>query len=131
MKTPGAVAVDSSSTTKSSVYLDNPILHPLRTLGRKIRAWAAREIRRSQLQRDANASHPITGDFDGGDIPPVLQKFQTGEFLPWKGVRFRVGKVVGGDFPCVILVPAGVTHGRKLQILREYRDIKKAEGNVQ
>lgn len=131
MKTGEALAVDSSLTKKSSVYVDNPILHPFRTLGRKIRAWAAREVRSFNLKGDANASHPVTGDFDGGDIPPVLQKFQAGEFLPWKGVQFRVGKVVWGDFPCVILVPAGVTHGRKLQILRQYRDIQRADGNVQ
>jgi hypothetical protein len=112
--------VASTSTTTSEIYRDNALRHPFRSLARAVRRWT--------LRNDHNATHPLTGDFDAdGSLPPNLQHFQTGEVLPWKGVRFRVGKVVGGDFPCIILVPAGITHGTKLRTLKNFRDLNRQE----
>lgn len=65
--------------------------------------------------------------WDGGEIPPVLEPFHVGELLNWKGVEFRVGKVVGGDYPVLILVPVDLTHGAKLMNLRRVRDRRRAE----
>lgn len=55
-------------------------------------------------------------------LPPELDRFDVGETLPWKGVSFRVGKIIGGEFPMVILVPNGRTRGAKLRRLRNLRD---------
>jgi len=74
------------------------------------------------LQWDRNATHPDTGDFDGGEVPASLAHFSEGEVLPWKGVTFKVGKVVGGALPCIMLVPIGATHGTKLRTMRRFRD---------
>ena len=98
-----------------AIFTINPFLHPIRALALAVRRWTLRE--------DVNSS-TASGDFDAGAIPPQLQRFEKGELLPWKGISFRVGKVVGGDFPCVILVPVALTHGRKLQALRRFRDLK-------
>lgn len=95
------------------IFINNAIEHPLRAL--------VRGFRRILLNR-------AMGDpmWDGGAIPPALAGFTVGESLPWKGVSFKVGKIVGGDFPCVILVPAGRTRGAKLQALRNFRDLSAA-----
>lgn len=96
-----------------SVYTNNVLLHPLRAL--KI------ALRRLLVNRDAN--DPL---WNGGEVPPFLEPFGVGELLPWKGVSFKVGKVVGGDFPMVILVPVDRTHGEKLRTIRQYRDGARA-----
>jgi hypothetical protein len=96
------------------VFLINPLRHPLRALALAIRRWTLRE--------DLHASR-ADGDWDAGAIPPQLQRFEKGEVLPWKGITFRVGKVVGGEFPCLILIPVGLTRGRKLHALRQLRDL--------
>jgi hypothetical protein len=57
------------------------------------------------------------------DIPPALQQFHVGELLPWKGTTLKVGKIVGGDFPALILIPTGRTHGATLKGLRNMRDL--------
>jgi hypothetical protein len=36
-------------------------------------------------------------------------------------LTFRVGKVIGGPFPCIILVPTGLTKGTKLRTMRQFR----------
>ncbi|MET0742942.1 MAG: hypothetical protein ABWY78_06185 [Microvirga sp.] len=112
------------------IYENNAIRHPFRALRLIVRRWTLAGLRHRQLQYDANATHPATGDFDGGDIPAELQQFVVGEVLPWKGLKFKVGKVVGGQFPCVILVPAGLTHGMKLRALRHARDRMREDGHV-
>lgn len=63
----------------------------------------------------------------GGEIPAQLRNFTVGEVLPWKGTTFTVGKIIGGDFPMLILLPSGLTHGAKLRILRKVRDVGRAE----
>lgn len=60
------------------------------------------------------------------DLPPGLERFTVGESFPLKGSWFKVGKVVGGEFPVIILVPTGMTRGAKLQGLRNMRDIGRA-----
>lgn len=77
-----------------------------------------RLIRGLFLNRDMN--DPL---WDGGQVPDHLQQFTPGEILPWKGVSFRVGKVIGGKFPMVILIPAGATHGKRIRNLRIFRDM--------
>lgn len=94
------------------IFINNGLLHPVRAL--RI------ALRRLLVNRDHN--DPL---WDGGAIPEPLQRFTVGEVLPWKGLRFKVGKVVGGDFPCVILVPVGATHGAKLRKLRQFRDVTR------
>lgn len=97
------------------IWTINPFLHPLRALGLA--------IRRRTLRVEASQALP-DGDFhDENAIPAALQRFERGELLPWKGLTFRVGKVVGGDFPCIILVPVGLTRGSKLQNMRRFRRI--------
>jgi hypothetical protein len=87
-------------------------LHPLRALKLAIRRWTLRaDLRSPQI---------------GGEIPPVLMQFSEGELLAWKGVNFRVGKIAGGDFPALILVPSGITKGAKLRGLRNMRDAGRA-----
>lgn len=95
------------------IFINNAIEHPLRAL--------TRFFRRVLTNRDMG--DPM---WDGGEIPAALKPFATGESLPWKGVMFKVGKVVGGDFPCVILVPADRTRGAKLQQMRRFRDLSRA-----
>lgn len=94
------------------IYTNNALLHPLRAL----------RIAFRRVFLNLDNKDPL---WDGGSIPPALQKFQTGELLPWKGVSFRVGKVIGGDFPMVILVPVDRTHGAKLQAMRNFRDLAR------
>lgn len=96
-----------------SIFHDNALLHPVRALKRTLRRW---------LQSEDAGVDPL---WTGGEIPAYLEGFAVGESLPWKGVRFKVGKVVGGDFPCVILVPVDRTHGHKLRTLRTYRDLER------
>lgn len=93
-----------------TIYTHNALRRPLRAL-----VIAARRL---LLNRDQN--DPL---WDGGAIPPALHRFTPGEVLPWKGVAFKVGKIVGGDCPCVILVPVGSTRGAKLRRMRQYRDL--------
>ncbi len=103
-----------------AIYDINPFLHPIRALKLAVRRWSLRE--------DIKQTDSRTGDFEGyDDIPLGLRHFEKGEVLPWKGVKFKVGKVVGGDCPCVILVPVGPTHGAKLQTMRTFRDTARAE----
>lgn len=103
-------------------YENFAFFHPIRAL--KI------AIRRRLIAWDKNASHPVTGDFDvDGDLPVALRQFERGELLPWKGVNFRVGKVVGGDFPAIILVPTTPTHGAKLRTMRNFRDAARFKIN--
>jgi hypothetical protein len=92
--------------------VNNAIRHPFRALAL---AW-----RRVILNR--NYGDPL---WDGGAIPPALQPFTVGERLPWKGVDFRVGKVVGGSVPCIILVPVDRTKGQKLKTMRRFRDVAR------
>lgn len=94
------------------IFVNNALLHPIRA--------AKIAFRRMFLNLDNK--DPL---WDGGAVPPALQRFQPGEMLPWKGVQFRVGKVVGGDFPMLILVPAGMTNGEKLRRLRGLRDVAR------
>jgi hypothetical protein len=100
------------------IWTINPFVHPLRALALSIRRWTLRE--------DINSS-TADGDFDAGAIPPQLQRYEPGELLPWKGLTFRVGKVVGGPQACIILVPVGLTHGSKLQTLRQYRALAREQ----
>jgi hypothetical protein len=94
------------------IFLNNALLHPLRAL--------TIAMRKVLMNRDM--ADPL---WDGGALPPQLERFTPGEALPWKGVQFKVGKVVGGDFPCVILVPVGLTKGAKLQAMRNFRDVAR------
>lgn len=95
------------------IFSNNALLHPI--LGMKL--WLRRQLTNLD-QRDPH--------WDGGTVPPALERFAVGEILPWKGVQFRVGKIIGGDFPMVIIYPAGATHGAKLQRLRGLRDVGRA-----
>lgn len=92
------------------IWTNNAIIHPVRALKMALRRW---------LQSEDAGVDPM---WTGGEIPPYLEPFAVGESLPWKGLRFKVGKIVGGDFPCVILVPVDHTHGKKLRRLRGLRD---------
>jgi hypothetical protein len=94
------------------LLVNNALLHPIRAIKIVFRRWL--------INRD-NAD-PLWG---GGDIPPALQPFQVGENLPWKGVNFKVGKVVGGAVPCIILLPVDKTRGAKLQGMRNFRDMAR------
>lgn len=104
-----------------AIYTLSVWRHPIRAVSLWLRRTTLAGLRRAQLRDDAAQTSPTTGDFDGGVIAGPLQQFTVGESLPWKGVRFKVGKVVGGPLPCVILVPVDVTHGRKLQTMRAFR----------
>jgi hypothetical protein len=95
------------------MFTNNALLHPWRAL--------SLALRRILVNRDMN--DPM---WDGGVIPPGLLQFGVGESLPWKGVRFKVGKVVGGDFPCIILVPVGYSHGTHVRAAKRY--VREAEG---
>ena len=90
------------------IWTNNALLHPIRALKIALRNWFNR--------MDDNAS-----DWSG-TVPKYLENFHEGELLPWKGLQFKVGKIVGGDHPCVIIVPTDRTHGAKLQHLRAFRD---------
>lgn len=98
---------------RTHIWTNNALLHPIRAIKMRLRRW---------LQSEDAGADPL---WTGGEIPKYLEPFQVGESLPWKGVQFRVGKVVGGDFPMVILVPVDRTHGHKLRTLRTYRDIQR------
>jgi hypothetical protein len=91
-------------------FTNNVFLHPIR---------AVKILLRQALQNQ-DAGDPL---WDGGKIPPALEPFTVGEFLPWKGTSFKVGKIIGGDFPMLILVPVDRTHGAKLKVMRTFRDI--------
>jgi hypothetical protein len=95
-----------------TIFRNNAILHPLRAL-----TIAVRRLLLNRAHGD-----PL---WDGGAIPPALEKFTVGENLPWKGVMFKVGKIVGGDFPMVILVPVDRTRGAKLTVMRNFRDLAR------
>jgi hypothetical protein len=81
------------------------MIHPLRAL----RRWL--------LQRDANNPSLPSAE------QSALMHFTVGESFPIKGVWLKVGKVVGGDVPMLILVPSGRTRGARLRTLRALRDI--------
>lgn len=97
-----------------AIYNLSVFRHPIRALRMAVRRWTLREESK-MTGADGDFEHP-------GAIPPELRHFEKGEVLPWKGVMFRVGKVVGGLFPCIILVPTGLTKGAKLTTMREFRD---------
>jgi len=61
------------------------------------------------------------------DLPPYLVQFQHGELLKWKGVEFRVLKVVGNPSPAIIIVATGATHGKLVSKVRELRRFQKVE----
>ncbi len=109
------------------IYQLSPWRHPFRFAGLSIRRFVIRELRRFHIRDDNNATSPLDGDFDGGEIPHELQHFQRGELVPFKGLMFRVGKVVGGPMPAVILVPVGLTRGTKLRTMRQFRDRARAQ----
>lgn len=109
----------------AEIYQLNALRHPFRAIGLALRRFTLRGLRSMQLKDDRNATNPATGDFDGGAIPPEFAHFQVGEVLPWKGHRFKVGKVVGGELPCIILVSAGPTRGTKLRTLKNFRDAER------
>lgn len=96
--------------------------HPFRLTGLAIRRKVLLALRAWQVRDDKQQTHPVSGDFDGGDVPLELRHFQKGELLPFKGVFFRVGKVVGGPMPAIILVPVGATKGTKLRTMKNFRD---------
>lgn len=91
---------------------NNAILHPWRALKLAVRRW----------QMSADLRNPDVP----GDLPPAFERFAVGETLPWKGTSFKVGKIIGGDFPMIILVPTGMTRGAKIQGLRNMRDLGRA-----
>lgn len=91
---------------------NNAILHPIRAVKLVFRRWLLR----------ADLRNPALPE----NLPPALERFEVGESLPWKGTTFKVGKIIGGDFPMIILVPTGMTRGAKLQGLRNMRDIGRA-----
>lgn len=77
-------------------------------------------VRRWAIRRDHNdPSLPEA-------VPPSLARFQVGEKIPIKGTWLTVAKVIGGDVPCMIVVPSGATRGRRLRALREIRDAGRA-----
>jgi hypothetical protein len=83
--------------------------------------WLRLVLRRWLIQRDHD--NPALPD----KIPPSLAPFQVGEKIPVKGTWLTVAKVIGGDVPCMIVVPSGVTRGAKLAALRDIRDYGRAE----
>src|SRR5262252_4390244 len=87
---------------------DFVFLHPIRAVKIALRRWTLA----------ADARDPRLPD----DVPPALRQFTVGESFPWKGTRFRVGKIIGGDLPCLIILPCGPTHGEKLRGLRRARE---------
>lgn len=108
------------------VYVVSFWRHPIRMTGLAIRRWTLRRLRAWQEHDDRMATHPIEGDFDGGTLPPELRHFEKGELVPFKGVFFRVGQVVGGPMPALILVPVGATKGTKLRTMKNFRDRARA-----
>ncbi len=100
------------------IFRNNALRHPLRAF--------TIALRRILMNRDHN--DPL---WDGGEVPSYLQQFTVGEALPWKGTMFKVGKVVGGNFPCVILVPVDRTKGAKLKTMRNFRDLARAVRKAQ
>lgn len=83
-------------------------MNPIRAIRLLLRRWTlASDLR--------NPSVP-------SDLPTYLRQFTVGEVLPWKGVTFRVGKVIAGEVPMVILTAAAPTRGRRLRALRDMRD---------
>lgn len=92
-------------------FQHNVLLHPIRAV-----KYA---IRRMVLRADAREV-ALTAE-----LPPSLQRFVEGERVPLKGTWFEVGKLVGGDYPVIILVPRGLTHGAKLGGLRRARDLMR------
>ena len=91
-------------------YENNVLLHPIRAVKIALRRWLIRkDATEAALERE--------------QLPPVLEQFQRGETFPLKGVSFRVARLVGGDFPAMIVIPVGVTRGAKLKALRTFRDM--------
>lgn len=103
-------------TENRGIYINDALAHPWRALKIAVRRW---------LKGMADEIHVVKVDQDGEiaetDIPTYLRQFQEKELIPIKGVQFRVGKVVGGDFPAIILVPTGLTQKRKLDTVRLFR----------
>lgn len=100
------------------IWTNNGLLHPVRALKFALRRW---------LSHHDNADPEWTG----GPVPAFLEPFAVGESLPWKGISFKIGKIVGGDFPLLILVPVDVTHGAKLKKIRDYRDLSRHARDLQ
>jgi hypothetical protein len=99
-----------------SIYENNALLHP----------WTAFKLAlRRRLVRFVQQHDEGWPDLPSKNLPPMLEQFEVGEVLPWKGVKFKVGKVVGPPFPCVILVPTDLSHGHKLKTMRVFRDVTR------
>lgn len=64
---------------------------------------------------------------DEPNIPPHLSQYQPNEILKWKGVEFRVLKVIGDPMPSIILVPASSTHGKRVAALRAINRRQQAD----
>lgn len=114
-----------TTNTQPTVYEVVWWRRPLMFTALSVRGFVLRSLRAMHVRHDHAATNPVTGDFDAGDVPEQLRHFAPGEVLPWKGVSFKVGKVCGGEFPCIILVPTSITHGAKLRTMRRFRDLAK------
>lgn len=103
-------------TENRGIYINDALRHPIRAFKIAVRRW---------LKGMAAEIHTVKMDEHGeiaeNDIPEYLQQFAEKELIPIKGVKFRVGKVVGGDFPCLMLVPTGLTDRRKIDTIKHYR----------
>lgn len=105
------------------IYINDGIAHPIRAFKLAVKRWL-----RGMADEITVTGSDANGDLHEPDIPPHLQQFQEREVIPLKGVQFRVGKVVGGDFPALILVPTGVTTRHKLDTIRAFRaEVKRLE----
>jgi hypothetical protein len=92
-------------------YANNALVHPIRAVKLAVRRWAF--------------AFDDAAPWDAGPIPPELAAITVGERIPFKGVWLKVEKVVGAPVPAVLLVPDGLTHGRKLQTLRQFRVVAR------
>lgn len=111
----------ASTTNQRGIYINDGIRHPWRAFKIAAKRWLlgmAGEIQIAKAGSD--------GELAEDDIPTFLKQFQSAEIIPLKGVTFKVGKVVGGDFPALILVPTGITENRKLTVVRRFRAELKA-----
>jgi hypothetical protein len=98
-----------------------PWRYPIFQLKALARAFFLRLAREIPLTKAASDDDWITRT---EDLPPALMQFQRGELLKWKGIEFRVLKVVGNPSPALILVPTRVTHGK---IVNTYRAVRREQ----
>lgn len=122
---PNAAAVPQTGSGKAAkLRLDLP---PWRYPLFRLRALVRRALLR--LAHDTPLTKRATDEAwvaRAEDVPPYLAQFQHGELLKWKGVEFRVLKVVGNPSPALIIVATNATHGKLVQKIRETRRIQKA-----